>query len=198
VMVHARSARWEQKPSYECLLIGCGWGTSLHRKILLPRLLARASRGVIDADGVNLLAQRSPRKLGSNWVLTPHIGELARLVNRSTGEVGHDLIGAACEAAALWGCIVVAKSHVLSIANPDGRHVVVDGMNAAMGTGGTGDVLAGVIAGLLANGLGGMDAAVCGVGLHQQAGQVLRPVNGFFAANQLIGELQRLSDRSSG
>ncbi|MFW6213959.1 MAG: NAD(P)H-hydrate dehydratase, partial [Spirochaetota bacterium] len=195
VMVHPRSEAWEREPSYECLLVGCGWGVSLHRRILLPRLLGSSIRGVVDADGLNLLATMPRRPLGNDWVLTPHIGELARLLQCSTSEVSGDLVETTIEAAKAWQCVVVGKSHVVAIASPDGDHLVVDGMNTAMGTGGSGDVLAGIVAGLLANGMSGIDAARYGVGLHQRAGSLLREHAGFFSADRLVLQVAKLSDR---
>lgn len=130
---------------------------------------------VIDADGLNHLAEIE------NWwehlpagraVLTPHPGEMQRLLKSE--ELPGDSISAAEEAAKTWKQIVVLKGATTVVANPDGRSAVLDGGNAALATAGTGDVLAGAICGLLAQGLAPFEAAVCGVYLHSAAGRILR------------------------
>lgn len=122
---------------------------------------------VIDADALVAIAEVTdwPRLLGPNTVLTPHTGELARLV-------GHDLDTSetdwerAHRLAQQWGCVLIAKGPFTAVGNADGRADVWPRANAALATGGTGDVLAGVTAGLLAQGLTAWDAARLAVGVH--------------------------------
>jgi NAD(P)H-hydrate epimerase len=85
--------------------------------------------------------------------------------------------------------VVCLKSHVTIIAGPDGRYGVVDGMNPAMGTGGAGDVLAGIIAGFLARGTGAFDAALAGCAVHDALGKHLFAERGFFLAEDLLDSL---------
>ncbi|KPV50598.1 carbohydrate kinase, partial [Kouleothrix aurantiaca] len=130
---------------------------------------------VIDADGLTLLSQidqwweHAPQ---GTCVLTPHPGEMKRLLG--TEELGDDRIQVGEEAARSWGQIVVLKGATTVVAHPEGRTAVNDGGNPALATAGTGDVLAGAIAGLLAQGLAPYDAAVLGVYLHSAAGRLVR------------------------
>jgi len=123
---------------------------------------------VIDADALNALAELDGwwEGLGGPAILTPHPGEMARLMRRSTEEIQRDRLGAAREAARQWGQVVVLKGAYTVVATPEGRVTVIPFANAALATAGTGDVLAGAIVGLLAQGLSPRDAAVCGAYLH--------------------------------
>lgn len=198
VMVHPPE-QWDRSVSAaDAVLIGPGWGTGVGRAITLSRLLGHYGTGVLDADALNLLAKWPDSfaggVLGERWILTPHVGELARLTGTTTAEVKHRFIDLAVSCAARWGCVVVAKTHVVVIAGPDGRYIVVDGGNPALATGGSGDVLAGVLVGLLASGMGGRDAARLGVMVHQRAGRSARSRSGLFSADTLISEIARLLD----
>jgi NAD(P)H-hydrate epimerase len=129
---------------------------------------------VIDADGLNILADVADwaEQLGAErCILTPHPGEMKRLLG--VEELHDDRVQVATEAAARWRQVVVLKGATTVIAAPDGScRVFADG-NPALATAGTGDVLAGAIAGLLAQGVSLFDAAVLGVYLHAQAGRLL-------------------------
>ncbi len=136
---------------------------------------------VIDADGLNLLA-----KLDSWWtrlpprtILTPHPGEMARLSKiedegdlKANDKVQANRISLATEKAAAWNMIVVLKGAHTVIADPDGRVAVLPFANAALARAGTGDVLAGMIVGLLAQGLDPFDAATAAAYVHGYAGEL--------------------------
>jgi NAD(P)H-hydrate epimerase len=130
---------------------------------------------VLDADALNLLSEieswweRLPR---GQCILTPHPGEMRRLLK--VEELGEDRAKVAEQAAAQWGQVVVLKGATTVVADPKGRSVLNDGGNPALATAGTGDVLAGAVAGLLAQGLAPFEAAVLGVYLHSAAGQLVR------------------------
>jgi NAD(P)H-hydrate epimerase len=128
---------------------------------------------VIDADGLNALADspRSKGKLGKNRVLTPHPGELARLTGKTIEAIGQDRTGSARKAAKEWGAIVVLKGAHTIVAHPDGRISEDPHEVPALATGGTGDVLAGIIGGLIAQGSDAFSAAVTGVYIHAAAGR---------------------------
>ncbi|HMA36291.1 MAG TPA: NAD(P)H-hydrate dehydratase [Chloroflexia bacterium] len=130
---------------------------------------------VIDADGLNLLHQIEDwaGRLPENTVLTPHPGEMARLLDSDVATVQADRVGTAQRAAAAWKAIVVLKGAHTVIAAPDGRVQINPTASAALATAGTGDVLAGAIAGLLAQGLAPWDAAVAGTYLHGRAGELV-------------------------
>lgn len=126
---------------------------------------------VLDADGLNLLA-RHPRALSERIVLTPHPGEAARLLEAPTAEVQADRFSAARALAQKYRAVAVLKGAGSLIADPEGRVAVCPWGNPGMASGGMGDILTGVIAGLLAQGLNTWDAACLGVGLHARAGDL--------------------------
>jgi NAD(P)H-hydrate epimerase len=126
---------------------------------------------VLDADGLNLLAA-NPRALPEMVVMTPHPGEAARLLETTTADVQADRFAAARGLARSYGAVVVLKGGGSLVADPEGRVAVCPWGNPGMASGGTGDVLTGVIAGLLAQGLTPWGAACLGVGLHARAGDL--------------------------
>jgi NAD(P)H-hydrate epimerase len=130
---------------------------------------------VIDASGLNAFASHidelNPRGLAR--VITPHPGELARLVGSDAAAINADRIGAAREAARLTRCVVVLKGHQTLVAEPDGHVYVNPTGNPGMASGGIGDVLSGIIAALLARGADPLDAARAAVYLHGLAGDIV-------------------------
>ena len=133
---------------------------------------------VIDADGLNALAKAETwwRALPSDTVLTPHPGEMARLMGGETAarDVQADREGVARRKAAEWGVVLVLKGALTVVAAPDGRVMVVPFANAGLATAGSGDVLAGAIVGLRAQGMAAFEAAVAGAYLHGLAGGIAR------------------------
>lgn len=111
-----------------------------------------------------------------HFVLTPHIGEMQRLLDVETLDADH--VQVATEAAQRWGQVLVLKSSRTIIADPQGRTVLYKGENPALATAGSGDVLAGAITGLLAQGLTPLNAALLGVYLHGAAAKIVRDVLG--------------------
>jgi NAD(P)H-hydrate epimerase len=153
------------------LAIGPGLGQGEWGKGLWEVALETGQPAVVDADGLNLLAA-SPRALPKTCVLTPHPGEASRLLGTSTGDVQADRFAAVRNLARKYGAVVVLKGNGSLIADPDGRVAVCPWGNPGMASGGMGDVLTGVIAGLLAQGLDAWSAACLGVGLHARAGDL--------------------------
>jgi hydroxyethylthiazole kinase-like uncharacterized protein yjeF len=135
---------------------------------------------VLDADGLNLLSKIEdwPHQLPAETVLTPHPGEMARLMDSEIKEVEADRIGHASSMAAEWGHVVVLKGAYTVVAAPDGRVAVLPFANPAMATAGTGDVLAGAITGMRAQGLAAFEAALVGGYLHGLAGELARDTLG--------------------
>jgi hydroxyethylthiazole kinase-like uncharacterized protein yjeF len=131
---------------------------------------------VVDADGLNLLAKSDGwwQRLPADTVLTPHPGEMARLMGSTTQEVQADRLGCAARMAAKWGHVVVLKGAYTVVAAPDGRVTVLPFANPALATAGSGDVLAGAIAGMRAQGLAAFEAALVGGYLHGLAGELAR------------------------
>ena len=155
-------------------VIGPGLGRDRSTWRLVVDLATRAKRPlVIDADGLNALADspRSKGKLGPKRVLTPHPGELARLTGKTPDAINADRTSAARKAAREWGAIVVLKGARTVVAHPDGRTSQDPHEVPALATGGTGDVLAGIIGGLIAQGSDPFAAAATGVYIHAAAGR---------------------------
>jgi NAD(P)H-hydrate epimerase len=164
---------------YTVLLAGCGLGcsdgtTQFFRRLLFtdPPLSLPA---VVDADGLNNLARLPQwwRRLGGAAVVTPHPGEMATLTGLTTPQVQQDRVAAARQWAARWNLVVVLKGAHTVVAQPHGLVRVSPFANPALASGGTGDVLTGVIAALLAQGLPPADAAGLGVYLHGLAAQAV-------------------------
>jgi NAD(P)H-hydrate epimerase len=191
-------------------LIGPGLGQDGRTQALVGTLVAEAgAKLVIDADGLNALAADRTRLRGlrQEHVLTPHPGEMGRLLAQPTGEVQRARAEVARRAASEWGAVVVLKGAHTLVAAPDGRLSEDPHAVPALGTGGTGDVLAGVVAGLLAQGLPAYEAAVTGVFLHAAAGRRLAARQGTLLASDLLREApvvaeelrqQRAAARSPG
>jgi len=159
--------------------LGPGLGTHPETRELVRTLVQRLERPmVVDADGINALAgdeerqkEKGKRKkftLGAAGprILTPHPGELARLLGCSTEEVQSRRLALARETAGQYGVVLVLKGAQTLVAAPDGRLSLNPTGNPALASGGTGDVLTGLIGGFLAQGLSAWDAARLGVYLH--------------------------------
>lgn len=151
--------------------------------VVLPR------RVVVDADGLRALAASAgwARRLPAESILTPHPGEFAALTGLSTGEVQADRVARAGQAAKDWGHVVVLKGAFSVIAAPDGRLALLPYATSALAKAGSGDVLAGAIGGLLAQGLAPFEAACVAGGLHGAAAERLAGTRG--EAGLLAGEL---------
>jgi hydroxyethylthiazole kinase-like uncharacterized protein yjeF len=160
---------------YAGIVIGPGLGTAGEGESLLWQVVSGAQVPVvIDADGLNLLAARPEwwRHLPRATVLTPHPGEMARLTGRSVPEIQADRLEIARHYAQTWGVVVVLKGARTIIGLPDGVTYINLTGNSGMATAGMGDVLAGIIGGLLAQGLTPAQAAVGGTYLHGLAGDL--------------------------
>ncbi len=127
---------------------------------------------VVDADGLKLLAKIKDwqKYVPAPAVLTPHPGEMSILTGVSIEEIQADRTGTAARYAKEWGHVVVLKGAFTVVAAPDGKSTVIPVASPALARAGTGDVLAGLIVGLLAQGLDAYDAAVAGAWIHAQAG----------------------------
>lgn len=156
----------------QCVAIGPGLGTAAQTGSLARRLIAeRRTTMVIDADGLNHLAGHTDilNSAQPPLVLTPHPGEMARLTHLSTSDIQKDRVGVARQFAVEWKAYVVLKGARTVIAYPNGLVDVNPTGNPGMASGGMGDVLTGVIAGLIAQGRPPESAARAGVYLHGAA-----------------------------
>ena len=181
ISAKATSVLQKALPGYQTLLMGCGLGQ--HAQVVkfvrstissLPQTSPPAL--VLDADALNTLAQIPHwwQELSRDAILTPHPGEMARLAGISVNEVQQQRLEIARKKAEEWQKVIVLKGAYTIVAAPDGRVKISQTSNPGLASAGTGDVLAGVISGLAAQGLPLFDAAACGVYLHAQAGEVVK------------------------
>ena len=170
----------QQSSHYNVLLLGCGLGQSESAisfiRAILFRLKAALPPLVLDADALNTLAKIPKwwQQLTDNTILTPHAGEMARLAGISVEEVQSDRLGIAKKTALEWNKTIVLKGAYTVIATPDGQSGISPVANPGLASAGTGDVLTGAIAGLMAQGLSPFDAATLGVYLHGEAGEMVK------------------------
>lgn len=160
----------------KCIAVGPGLGQADNTKKLVGKMVKAACKPlVIDADGLNSLTDQTRlfKSAGAPIILTPHPGEMARLTDSSVGAVQQDRIKCARDFAVNFNVHVVLKGAQTVIAVPDGRVFVNPTGNPGMASGGMGDVLTGVIAGLIAQGLSAVDACRAGVYLHGAAADTL-------------------------
>ena len=156
-----------------CVVLGPGLGRSEPAAQLARHLIPRVSGPMlIDADGLNALGTSLDLVAGREapTVLTPHGGELSRLLGCESDEVNAHRLTSARRAAEAAGCVVVLKGDDTLVVEADRVAVSVDG-SAALATAGTGDVLSGTIAALIARGTGAFEAACAGVLAHARAGR---------------------------
>ena len=196
---NALSALTKSLESASALLVGPGLGLEAKTREFLEGLLTGKSNAkkqtsqigfvrqeanedapitlppmVVDADGLKLLAKISDwhKLLSPLSVLTPHPGEMAALTGLSKDEIQNDRETIAAKFAREWGHVVVLKGAFTVIASPDGQMTVIPVASPALARAGTGDVLAGLIVGLRAQGLDAYDAAVAGAYIHAEAGLI--------------------------
>ena len=168
-----------------CLLFGPGFGLHETTRHFLARFVTpELPPLVLDADGLKLFAQLPgwPLRLPPWSILTPHPGEMSLLTGLDTRTLQSDRVQHAERFAKEWGHIVIFKGAFTIVAAPDGQTALIPIATSALARAGTGDVLAGMIAGLRAQGLPAFDAAVAGAWLHGQAGLHAENVLGNSAA----------------
>ena len=173
--------------SADVVAIGPGLGAEPETRrlvlLLLERLAAAGSPDVVlDADGLNALAaapaESWPLPKKRAWVLTPHPGEMARLAGLESGAVQSDRLGLTLHRAREWAHVIVLKGAPAIVAAPDGRARLGVFANSALAVGGTGDVMTGLTAALLAQGLDPFDAACAATYTHGAAGELWRAAYG--------------------
>lgn len=184
-------------PGASAVVLGPGLGQQEETSRLVLQLLERINCPlVIDADGLNYLAAAAAKpSLPAAAILTPHPGEMARLTGLSTAEVQKDRLAAVELAWRHWQAIVVLKGARTLIAAGENSFYFNPTGNPGMATGGSGDVLAGLIGALLAQGLSPERAAAAGTWLHGRAGDLAREDMGELAltAEDVVHYLKRVS-----
>jgi NAD(P)H-hydrate epimerase len=154
----------------DVIAIGPGLGQERWGRDLFAATVTAKQVLVLDADALNLLASQPMQR--SDWILTPHPGEAARLLGTTTGQIQKDRFGAAQELSKRYGGIAILKGACSWVASEGTKPVVCDRGNPGMATGGMGDVLTGVVAGLAAQGMTLWESACAGVLVHGLAGDV--------------------------
>ncbi len=161
----------------DVVAIGPGIGTEKQTTEFVFDFLHRCKLPVvIDADGINIIAQNPHILLeinNENIVLTPHPGEFGRLINMNPKEINQDRINLSMDFAKRYKCTLVLKGARTIIANKNGDIWINPTGNPGMSTGGMGDVLTGIIAGLIATGISTQNAAIAGVFIHGMAGDIV-------------------------
>ncbi len=183
ISVRASKTLLDNLQGYDALLIGPGLGRAPTTQQFLYRVLGVQNTQreperklpplIVDADGLNALsAQREWWKwLRHSAVLTPHVGEFARLSRLSTDEIKAKREDCAREFAQQWNQVLLLKGAFTLVAEPNGQVTLLPFATAALATAGSGDVLSGMIVGLLAQGLAPRDAAILGGYVHGMAGE---------------------------
>ncbi len=185
---------------FDALLVGPGWGSG--RSSQLEKLLSLNKSMVLDADGITNYAgllQKNRAVAHGPMILTPHLGELKRLTE-ALGEKDRDEHPPEETPQAFFTLIqtvadrldatLVVKSSLVHIAFPgESRIAIIEGLNPSLGVAGSGDVLAGVIAALLAGGMKVREAALLGAALHQEAGTLAHTKRGYYDSETLVDYL---------
>jgi len=174
---------------YNAMLVGCGLGWSegttdfMERLLLNPPVLnppdsepSTNTPVIIDADGLNNLSKLPDwwSRLNRPTAVTPHPGEMSTLTGIATAELQKDRAASVRHWSSLWGATVALKGAFTAVAEPAGLVRVSPFSNPGLASGGTGDVLSGIIAGLMAQGLSPNDATCCGVFIHGDAAERVR------------------------
>ena len=163
----------EQLAKSDAFAIGPGLGVTEEISSLITKITDNFKIPVvIDADGLNNLAQSGNFKLPSNVILTPHVAELGRLTGATIAEIQSNRLSYACQAAEKFNCTMVLKGSRTIIADPNGTNWINTSGNPGMAKGGSGDVLTGLMVGLLGQKLSSLDAAKCAVYWHGRAGDI--------------------------
>lgn len=159
---------------YTVILIGCGLGVNKASQRLFKRVINKLQKDtrpvVVDADGLNILTT-TQLTLPPNSIITPHPLEAARLLGITLDKILSDLENSARELSTKYNCVVVLKTHRTIICQNDKLFINQHG-NSALAKAGSGDVLAGIIAGLLAQNMPTFEAAKLGVYLHSRTGEI--------------------------
>lgn len=195
-----------------CYCIGPGWGTSQQNSTTLLEIINQDAKGVIDADGINILSNylsfaentlhikdglfQSASSL-QGWILTPHIAEFARLINVQKQHVLQDPLRYLRVCAQRLAAVIILKSYVTFVMNSDGRYCILDGAEPSLATGGSGDILSGIIAALYARGGDPFHIAQQAVCLHHAVGTEGAQRFGMYRAEQLIPILAKKIHASS-
>lgn len=191
----------------DVLIIGPGLSKNYETKQVVLNIIKKLNkRAVIDADGLNALVGNLNilKSLNTEIVLTPHSGEFSRLTDLPVSKIERERIDVARNFAVEYKVVLVLKGDTTVIASPDGDVFINPTGNPGMATAGSGDVLTGMIAGFMGQGLSAVDAAICGVYLHGLAGDLARdkigelPMMAMDILNMIPEALQKVMKEEKG
>lgn len=171
------------------LAIGPGLGSSPATRYFIERIIEKSPvKGVIDADALNAIAAH--REFWKNrlpgWILTPHEGEMGRLLQCSASSIAENRIAASCALSQYFGCTTVLKGPGTIVVSPEGEIAINPTGNSDLATAGSGDVLTGIIASLLAQGKSSFISAVTGVFLHGLAADLYQKKSHQLLASDIV------------
>lgn len=180
----------------KCSVVAMGPGISQNKETqnLIRNLISRIDKPVVlDADGINALVGHpgTLKGLKSKMVLTPHPGELSRLIGKSVEEISGDRKDIALKFASEYNTVLVLKGYKTIVAEPGGEYYINETGNPGMATGGSGDVLTGMIASFIGQGLDPFTASILGVHFHGLAGDLALKEKGALSliATDLLNKL---------
>ena len=163
----------KQLKSSNVLEIGCGLTTSINAKRIFKKAIENSNiPTIIDADGLNILSTIKVKKLPCNLILTPHPMEASRLLNKPLEYILANIEKCAKEISSKYNCITVLKTHQTIVCSKDLEIYINKSGNSSLAKAGSGDVLTGMIAGLLAQGMESLEAAKLAVFLHGKCGEL--------------------------
>lgn len=196
-------AAWELPRIMDCMescsaaMVGCGMGWNKDTELLIYNIIKNSKIPlIIDADGINAISQNinilDSVRLG--LIITPHMGEMSRLLKVNIDKIEADREKYITDLATRYKIVVVLKGRNTLISDPNGHLFINMNGNDGMAKGGSGDVLSGMIGSFLAQGLSPIDAAICGVHIHAEAGDRCRAALSKTAMlpTDIINELPRL------
>lgn len=164
----------EKDKNKDIIIVGPGLGTVGEAIKQVEKVLDTDCKIVIDADALNLISMNKIllSKFGENIVITPHLKEMSRLIEKDVSYIRENMIECAREFSLKYGCTTVIKDAATVVSSPQGNIRINTTGNSGMSKGGSGDVLSGIIAGLVTQNLGVFEAASLGVYLHGLAGDL--------------------------
>lgn len=182
-----------KKIKADAIAIGPGLGVSKGTYKLIYSLFPNSCPLIIDADGLNVIAHHPDilKKIQAQVIMTPHPGEMSRLIKKSVEYIQKNRLSVAKETAKRFGCIVILKGYKTVVAEPSGKTFINPTGNPGMASGGVGDVLTGMIAGIVAQGIAPGEASILAVYLHGLAGDLAAKEKGEYGmiASDLVEKI---------
>ena len=190
-------SKQKELKSSSCVLVGCGMTNCKATEEIVSSVIYNMTCPlVIDADGLNVL-RYFPERLSRTKrrpVITPHMGEMSRLTGIDIDKIKEERVKVALDFSVEHNCVTVLKDSVTTVVSPDGEVFINTVENSGLAKGGSGDVLAGIIASMLCQGLSDYDAACCGVLLHSLSAEMTAEELGeeFMLPSDLICRLPKV------